>query len=178
MTEEGEQIAQECLSAIQATIEFTESCSAEGWNAVTSEEGWPVAVVIRHIAEAGKVLVGFAAAMAAGGDVETTTAEIDAWNGVSVAEWSQTTREDAIRLLSDVGTIAAGSVKTYSREQLASWHRFAIYGQGRTTARMAQGFALHTLEHLESAREAVAGATGPARLTAAGTKAAYRRVAG
>ena len=167
MVEEGESIAQDCRSAIQEAIEFTEACSAEGWKAITSEEGWPVAAVVRHIAEAGKVLIGFAAEMAAGSDVETTTDEIDAWNAANLDDWSQTTREEAIRLLSEAGSLAARSVGTYSRQQLASWHGFAIYGQRRTTARMVQGFALHTLEHLECARAAALRPSGAGNLAAA-----------
>jgi hypothetical protein len=157
MSEQGEEIARDCMSAVRAAIEFCESCPEEGWTAITSEEGWPVAAVVRHIAEGGRVLVGFAQEMAAGRDVTTTMAEIDAWNAAQLDDWSKTTRAEAIELLSEVRDLAARTVRGYSHEQLSGEHMFAIYGQPRTTARMAEGFALHALEHLDSAR----AATGP-----------------
>jgi DinB superfamily len=154
MSEQGDEIARECTSAVRASIEFCESCPDEVWTAVTPEEGWPVAAVLRHIAEAGRVLIGFAQEMAAGGDVATTMSEIDAWNAAQRDVWSKTTRAEAIALLSEVGDLAARSVRGYSGAQLSGVHMFAIYGEPRTTARMAQGFALHALEHLESVRAA------------------------
>jgi DinB superfamily len=154
---QGDEIAQECMSAVRETIEFCESCSEEGWTTITAAEGWPVAAVVRHIAEAGRLLVGFAQEMAAGRDVHTTMEDLDAWNGVQLVTWSKTTRAEAIALLEDVGQLATSSVRAYTEEELAGEHDFAVYGQPRTTARMAQGFALHAFEHLGSARAANEG---------------------
>jgi len=155
MNEIGEQIAIDSLAAIRRTIEFCQVCPNDSWHALTEEEGWPVAAVVRHIAEAGRVLVGFAKEMAAGKDVTMTIAEIDAWNAAGVAEWAATTRDEAIVALREVGESAATAVRSYTEHQLAGVHLFAIYGQPRSTKRMAEGFALHALEHLESARAAV-----------------------
>lgn len=154
MSGQGDEIARECISAIKASIEFCEGYPEEGWTAVTSEEGWPVAAGVRHICEGGRVLISFAQEVAAGGDVATTMAEIDAWNAAQRDIWSKTTRAEAIALLSEVGDLAARSVRGYSGDQLRGVHMFAIYGEPRTTARMAQGFALHALEHMASARAA------------------------
>ncbi|GAC1482466.1 MAG: hypothetical protein PVS3B2_21330 [Candidatus Dormibacteraceae bacterium] len=162
MSEQGDEIARECLSAVRAAVEFCESCPEAGWTAITAEEGWPVAAVIRHIAESGRLLVGFAQEMAAGHDVATTMAEIDGWNAGHIDDWSKTTRLEAIAHLSAVGELAARSVRGYSPDQLTGEHMFAVYGQPRTTARMARGFALHALEHLESARAAAGPASAPA----------------
>jgi len=154
MVDQREKIASDCLEAVGAAIEFCESCSDQDWNAITSEEGWPVAAVIRHIIEAGPVLIGFAQEMAAGRDVSKTMPEIDTWNASQLPEWSKTTRAEAITGLRQVGDRAANAVRSYSDEQLAGEHTFAIYGETRTTARMAQGFALHVNSHLENARAA------------------------
>ncbi|GAC1506062.1 MAG: hypothetical protein NVS1B3_05210 [Candidatus Dormibacteraceae bacterium] len=162
MSEQGEEIARECLSAVRAAVEFCESCPDEGWMAITAEEGWPVAVVIGHIAGAGRLLVGFAQEMASGGDVGTTMTEIDGWNSAHIDDWSKTTRLEAIAQLREVGELAASSVRGYSHDQLTGEHMFAVYGQPRTTARMARGFALHTLEHLDSARAAIGHAAASA----------------
>jgi len=154
MSKTGDDVARDCLAAIQRTVEFCELCPDERWNAITSDERWPVAAVIRHIADAGHVLTGYAHEMAAGRDVTMTMAEIDAWNAAHLEEWSRTTRAQAIGRLQQAGAAAAQAVRSYTEDQLASEHMFAIYGQPRSTKRMAEGFALHALEHLESARAA------------------------
>jgi hypothetical protein len=154
VSDQAEFIARECEEAIEAAIEFCRTCSDDDWQAITPAEGWPVAATVRHIAEGGRLLINFAAQMAAGNDVTTTMAEVDAWNAAELPGWSLTTRSEAIALLQASGSAAAAAVRTYTDEQLAGEHGFAIYGQPRTVARMATGFALHTAEHLASIRMA------------------------
>jgi hypothetical protein len=64
-------------------------------------------------------------------------------------------------LLREAGEAAARVVRSYNEDQLAGEHMFAVYGEPRTTGRMARGFALHTIEHLDSARAAIAAAGVP-----------------
>lgn len=152
MSGQAESIARQCEEAIDAAIGFCQTCPDKDWHAITPTEGWPVAATVRHIAEGGRLLISFAAQMAAGNDVTTTMAEVDAWNAAQLPAWSLTTRSEAIVFLRESGSAAAAAIRGYTDDQLAGEHGFAIYGQPRTLARMAVGFALHTAEHLDSIR--------------------------
>ena len=126
------------------------------WTAVTVGEGWPVAVVTRHIADGYSMCTHWVSCAVAGTPIGTTMDWIHAQNDDVVARYGTTTREESLAALAaswaELETLLSG----LQDEDLRRAVRFPVAGE---EAEADSEFYIkntirHTAGHLQSLRAA------------------------
>ena len=137
---------------------FAESCSGDGWDAVTSGERWPVGVVVGHIAQGYAAVERWVCGYLEGRPVSETRDTIHAGNAEHLAETSERSRDETIGLLRVNAASVAATIRGLSDEQLAITFPMAVAdGAPMSAEQLVQILFRHTANHLESCRQAVAG---------------------
>jgi hypothetical protein len=151
-------LADDFAAANAEALAFARSCREEAWARPVPGEGWPVGVVLHHIAEGHQNVVRWLEGMARGDGVTDTAEEIDRANAAHAARAGSVSATETAALLGANGARLEALLRAFSDEELDRSAPFGPAG-GRPfpTVDLAAVAAQHTREHLAHARAAAAG---------------------
>jgi len=155
-SERAARLAAELRDANAEAVAFVDGCSEDDWRVLVPEEGWPVGVVLHHVA-AGHVLVGdWVDAARRGEDITITTDEIDEANARHAEDFAGVSREETSELLRTNGEELAALLEGLSDAELASEVAFTPAGGALFSAEQLCGAgARHAASHLGRVRRAL-----------------------
>ena len=137
-------------------IAFAESCSDEAWVTEVPGDGWPVGVVIHHIAEGFDLVSRWIDRALAGSPIQDTNEGIDAANLRHAQEFSGTTIEEAVGLLRTKSQATAAKISGLSESDMAKTTPFGpAGGQDFTVEQFCAAASGHVRSHLARAQDAV-----------------------
>lgn len=155
MSSEMDELVTGVAALNSEVIVFVRGCDDVLWDAITSEEGWPIRVVARHCAEGHGRMVTWLDAMASGQGVDTTADELDLINARDAEAWADSSREDVLQRLADVDALLA-TLHSLSDAALSRSAPFGPAGGAILPVRRLTGAAeRHLRTHLESMRACV-----------------------
>lgn len=147
----------------EALLGFVAGCPADGWRAVTRDEGWRAGVTAHHVAAIHYPVIDQVQAMRDGRPLTVTTlADVDRLNDEHVRTHADCTPADARFFISREGERVREWLRTLEDAELAREADIPFMG-GRTTAgRLLQVVLIDLAEgHLQSARTAAFGLQPP-----------------
>jgi hypothetical protein len=148
----------DALAAVNAeSITFAESCTDTQWHTVVPGEGWPVGVVLHHIAEGHANGLKWLEAMASGMPVTDSGPDIDEWNVEHAARCADVGVVETVALLTQNGARVEAAIRRLTDDELDQTAPFGpAGGRALPAEQMAAVTAQHARGHLDHAREAVA----------------------
>jgi hypothetical protein len=151
-------LADDFAAANAEAVAFARSCPPEVWVRPVHGEGWPVGVVLHHIAEGHALSLRWLEEMARGDGVADTAAEIDQANAEHAVRAQDVGLAETVVLLEENGERLQAALRVLSDEELDRSRPFGPAG-GRIfpTADLAAVSARHAREHLAHARAAATG---------------------
>jgi hypothetical protein len=142
--------------ATSETIAFTERCSPEDWAIVVPGDGWPVGVVVHHIAEGFDLVSRWIDSALAGAAIDDTADAIDANNLRHAQEFSGATVEETVELLRTNSAAAAAKLSRLDDTDMAKTAAFGpAGGQPFTVEQFCAAAAGHVRSHLARAQAVV-----------------------
>lgn len=137
-------------------LAFAGGCSEQAWAALTEAEGWPVGVVLGHIAAGYGAFGRWMAGYAEGRPVTETREAVDAENARQAAA-PPPPREETMARLRERARETSAVIRGLSDDLLATSLPMALAGGAEISAeRLVELLLRHTGRHLESCRAAVA----------------------
>ena len=159
-SERATALADDFAAANAEALAFARSCADSQWAVTVPEEGWPVGVVLHHIAEGHANSARWLRGMARGDGVAESAEDIDRANAVHAVRSEGAGRAETVALLETNGTLLEETLRGLGDAEL---DRIAPFGPagGRplATVDLAAVAARHTREHLAHA-VAAAGRPG------------------
>lgn len=150
----GSDLADEFEALNKSVITFVEPVSEHDWLHICPGEVWPVAGVIRHVADGYTTGRGWINGFLVGKPVPIDQEEIDKKNVAHAAEFAATSKATALDLLASGGADVSVLVRGLTDEQLAI--TYPVLGDRElSTAQLVKVLIRHTQRHLDSARSAV-----------------------
>lgn len=154
-SERASELAERFEAAHGEVLAFAGGCTDETWSAVTAAEGWPVGVVLGHIADGYGAFGRWMAGYAEGRPVTETREGIDAENARHAA--APRPREETMTRLSERAEETAAVIRGLSDDLLATSLPMNLAGGAEISGeRLVEILLHHTGRHLESCRAAVA----------------------
>lgn len=151
-------LADEFAAANADVVRFARSCTDAQWRTMVPGEGWPVGVVIHHIAVSYANGRGWLETMIRGDAVTTTRDEIDQVNVEHAADNADVGIPDTVALLESNAATTEALLRGLTDEQLDQLAPFGpADGRSLPTAQLAAVSAQHALGHLSHAMEAASG---------------------
>ena len=160
MNAEVEDLAGPFEVANQEAIAFAEACTDGQWTAMVEGEGWPVGVVVHHIAAGHLLMLDWLGRASRGEAITKTASEIDADNarhalecaGVAPAETVEQLRRHGTALTELIGGLSTGELTTA-----------VPFGPGNgmevTAEQLGPVAARHGRTHLAAVRDALQSGT-------------------
>jgi hypothetical protein len=156
-SERATALADDFAAANADATAFVRRCTDTQWKTVVPGEGWPVGVVLHHIAVGHGQGVRWLSAMRSGEGVTDTAEGIDRENAAHAARMAAVGREETIALLEQNGADLRAALRSLSDEELDRSAPFGpAGGRALPTEALAAVAARHTREHLAHARDALA----------------------
>jgi hypothetical protein len=151
-----DQMAADFETANDEVIAFAEACSDEQWSTMVTAVGWPVGVVVHHIAVGHRQMIDWLGRARRGEEITKTASDIDADNERHARAFADVSRADAIQELRQGGEALARYIRGLRPEELATTVAFGP-GQGMavTAEQLAPVSAGHCRGHLADARRAL-----------------------
>jgi hypothetical protein len=151
----------DALATVNAeAIAFAQSCTDGQWRTLVPGEGWPVGVVIHHIAEGHANGLRWLETMASGTPVTDSGPDIDEWNVEHAIRCADVGVVETVALLAQNGARVEAAIRQLTDDQLDRTAPFGpAGGRALPAEQMAAVTAQHARGHLDHAREAVA--SGP-----------------
>jgi DinB superfamily len=150
------QYSAELEQANEDAIAFALSCSPREWVTVVPGEGWPVCVVVHHIAEGYELVSGWIDCALAGDPIEDTEEGIDAANLRHAQQYAGVGVAETVELLRDKG---AAAVAKLGRLGEADFVRTTAFGPAGGRQFSVEQFCVaaagHVRSHLGRARAAL-----------------------
>lgn len=154
-------MADDFEEANDEVIDFAGRCRDAQWSAVVSGEGWPVGVVLHHIATGHALMIEWLERARRGREITKTAEEIDADNVAHARDFAGVTRAETVEELRRQGAALALVIRSLEADELATSVPFGPAGSVPvTTEALAAVSARHPRTHLTAARGAVEPATG------------------
>jgi uncharacterized damage-inducible protein DinB len=150
-------LADELAAANAEVMAFVHRCTDAEWKTTVPEEGWPVGVVLHHIAVGHGHGVRWLRDMASGQGVTESAEDIDRENAAHAVRMEAVGPDETLALLEQNGAQLESTLRALSDEDLARTAPFGPAG-GRVmpVEALAAVGARHAREHLGHARSAVA----------------------
>jgi hypothetical protein len=150
-------LADDLAAANAEVMAFVGGCTDAEWNTAVPEEGWPVGVVLHHIAVGHGHGVRWLRDMASGQGVTESAEDIDRENADHAVRMEAVGPDETLALLEQNGAQLEATLRALSDEDLARTAPFGPAG-GRVmpVEALAAVGARHAREHLGHARGAVA----------------------
>jgi hypothetical protein len=157
-SERAAALADDFAAANAEAVAFARTCGDTAWVLPVPGEGWPVGVVLHHIAEGHAHGLLWLEKMARGDGITETAQDIDRDNAAHAVRAETAERDETAALLEANGARLEALLRSLSDADL---DRCAPFGpaEGRVlpTMDLAAVAARHTREHLAHARAAAAG---------------------
>jgi hypothetical protein len=148
--------ATELERANEDVIAFANSCSPEEWVAIVQGEGWPVCVVVHHLAEGYDLVARWIDCALAGHPIEDTGEGIDAANLRHAQEFADVGVVETVELLRIKG---GGAVAKLGRLDESDLRKTTAFGPAGGQHFSVEQFCIaaegHVRSHLTRARTAV-----------------------
>jgi DinB superfamily len=123
-------------------------------------EGWPVAVVMHHVAEGQRQMLGWLDHARRGEAITKTASEIDDDNARHARDCAHVTRADTVASLERHGGALARSIRDLSADELATSVSFGpANAMAVTVGDLVPVAARHSRTHLAAARTALESGT-------------------
>lgn len=154
MSPRAQALAERLATLNQEIIAFAEHCPEAAWTRVTEGEGWPVNVLLCHIANGYDAGTGFLKKVIEGGPLPTITVDmIHHGNAQNVEKYAQTTKAEVTSRLKERGAAAVGVLEQLNDTLLDT----AVEGfvQKMPCQQIAELTIGHTGGHFASAQAAV-----------------------
>jgi hypothetical protein len=149
-------LADDFSAANAEAMDFVRGCTAAEWTVTVSGEGWPVGVVLHHIAVGHGQGVRWLHDMASGEGVTDTAESIDRENATHAVRMKAVGPDETMALLAQNGTRLEAALRALSDDELDRTAPFGpAGGRAMPTEALAAVAARHTREHLAHARGAV-----------------------
>jgi hypothetical protein len=150
------QMAGELDAANAEAIAFVESCTDGQWTTMVAGEGWPVGVVVHHIATGHRQMVDWLGLARRGEDITKTATEIDDDNALHARDFAGVTRADTVDDLRRLGAALVQCIASLSDDELSTSVAFGPgAGMAVTAEQLAPVAVRHCREHLADARGAL-----------------------
>ena len=142
-------------------IAFAMSCSAEEWAEVVSGDGWPVGVVLHHIAEGYDLVSRWIESALVGHEIEDTADGIDSANLRHAEHFASVDVEATVALLRTNGAAAVRRIIALDDSDLQKSTPFGpANGVPLSVAQFCAVAVGHVRGHLDRARLSLRGDTG------------------
>jgi hypothetical protein len=150
-------LADDLAAANAEVMAFVRGCTDAEWKTAVPEEGWPVGVVLHHIAVGHGHGVRWLRDMAGGQGVTESAEDIDRENADHAVRMEAVGPDETLALLEQNGAQLEATLRALSDEDLVRTAPFGPAG-GRVmpVEALAAVGARHAREHLGHARSAVA----------------------
>jgi hypothetical protein len=159
VSERADALADDFARANAEAVAFARTCGADAWGRPVPGEGWPVGVVLHHVAESHGSGLHWLEGMVRGEGVGDTASMIDEANAAHAERAASATPDETASLLQENGDRLAAALRALSDEDLDRSAPFGPAGGRRVpTVELAAVPARHTREHLAHARAAAAPA--------------------
>jgi hypothetical protein len=156
MTTGPNQIAAEFEAANDEAVAFVEMCTDGQWTTMVTGEGWPVGVVMHHIATGHLQMIDWLGHVRRGEAITKTAPEIDADNARHAQDFAGVTRANTAQELRRLGAALALCIRGLSPGELATSVSFGpANGMAVTAEELAPVSARHCQGHLADARSAL-----------------------
>ncbi len=144
-----------------AVIGFARGLSNDQWRTIVPGEGWPVGVVVHHVAVGHDLMLRWLGSVSRGVDIADDAASVDGANDRHAREFADVGVHDTVALLQANGARLAAFIHGLDDSQLG---RTAAFGPGNgmtvDAERMAEVAIRHCTAHLANARAALGFADG------------------
>lgn len=148
--------AEELERAKEDAIAFARSCSPAEWVAVVQGEGWPVGVVVHHLAEGYDLVSRWIDCALAGHPIKDTEEGIDAANLRHAQDCAGVGVVETVELLRTKGAAAVAKLGRLGESDLGKTAAFGpAGGQHFSVEQFCIAAAGHVRSHLAQARTAV-----------------------
>jgi hypothetical protein len=142
--------------ANEDAIAFAASCSAADWVVDVQGEGWPVCVVVHHVAEGYELVSRWIDCALGGHPIEDTAEGIDAANLRHAQDFAGVGQLETVDLLRRKGASAVAKLGRLGESDLAKTTAFGpAAGQYFSVEQFCTAAAGHVRSHLARARAAV-----------------------
>ena len=140
-------------------IAFVEACPDEKWRKACPGEGWPVGVVIRHVAASHFGALGLVKMIVAGEKLPDLTGDaIDRMNLKHADKHRDCTRDEVLKSLREIGGSAVGYLAELGDADLDRIGHIAVAGGDLTVEQIIENIILLSAgEHLDHAKAATGG---------------------
>jgi DinB superfamily len=156
-SERADALAAEFAAANAEAMDFVRGCTDAEWKTNVPAEGWPVGVVLHHIAVGHGHGVRWLCDMASGAGVTETAEDIDRDNAMHAVRMEGVGQDETLALLEQNGALLESTLRGLGDEEFARTAPFGpAGGRAMPVGALAAVGARHTLEHLGHARDAVA----------------------
>lgn len=157
----GESIAADFAEANDEVVAFALALRPDQWAAPVPGEGWPVGVLVHHVAVGHALLTRWLRCVARGEPVSDTGADVDDANARHALEHAAVGVDDTVALLRANGAATATILRGLDDDALGATAAFGP-ADGRTVSaeQLAAQAARHARTHLASARAALGMAVG------------------
>ncbi len=137
-------------------VAFASSCSPEDWAEVVPGDGWPIGVVVHHLAAGYDLVSRWIDCALAGDPIEDTAEGIDAANVRHAEEFAGVGVAEAVALLRTNGAAAVAKLAQLDVSDLPKTASFGpAGGQPFSVEQFCVAAAGHVLSHLSRARNAL-----------------------
>jgi hypothetical protein len=144
-------------------LAFARTCPDGRWSLVTEAEGWPVGVVLTHIADGCDAFHDRLGRLLDGRPIEETGDQLDATNARRAIEVATLPRDETIARLGAGADRMVAALRTLTAEQLGVRNAWPVVGADHVSVEQLVEILLwHTTSHLESCRR---GALRPSSIT-------------
>jgi hypothetical protein len=153
--------ATELRSANDEVLSLVEGCSEDDWRQIVPGEGWPVAVVMHHVASGHGLVAEWIESARRGDDITTSAAEIDAANARHAEEFAEVSREATAELLRANGAALDSLIAGLTEDEMANEVGFAPAGGALfSTEQLCGAAAGHVRSHLGHVKEVLGISAG------------------
>jgi uncharacterized damage-inducible protein DinB len=151
----AEELADRFVRANEELIALAEGCSEAQWRARCDAEGWPVGVVVHHVADDYAALLAVIEAVAVGGPAPVVTRkELAGRNAEHARRFAACTREETVALLRRNGAAVARVIRGLDDDQLRRTGE--VLGRETSVAQLVETVLLaHVRGHMASIRATV-----------------------
>jgi DinB superfamily len=153
---EAQALAREFDAANDEVVAFVGTCSDRQWTTMVEGEGWPVGVVLHHVAMGHRQVLDWLGHARRGEPITKTAAEIDSDNARHARDCAAVTPAETVGALERHGAELSRCIAGLSADELATSVSFGPGNAMAVTAReLAPIAARHTSAHLGAARQAL-----------------------
>lgn len=160
MGKRAEALAQRVAQGHQELVKIIDGCSEAEWQTYSTDEGWPVGVLIHHVASMLPAEIDLFKVLASGQPITGVTMDmVDQINAEHADENGQVSRAETLELLKRNSEMAVAAIRELSDEELDQAAPVSLHADAPlTTQYFIEDHPLgHSFHHLASIRATIGG---------------------